>query len=100
MRALALKELREVFGIAAVALGCYLALAVSVMGALVFVGYGPQQRAAIEALDPRQVEVQELNLEDAFVEYTRGPRRSLPLFEGIELSGGQSHESIGAQGAA
>lgn len=37
MRALALKELREVFGIAAVALGCYLALAVSAMGALVFV---------------------------------------------------------------
>jgi hypothetical protein len=37
MRALALKELREVFGIAAVGLGCYLALAVSAMGALVFV---------------------------------------------------------------
>jgi hypothetical protein len=36
MRALALKELREVFGIAAVALGCYLALAVNAMGAKVF----------------------------------------------------------------
>jgi len=36
MRALAWKELREVFGIAAVALGCYLALAVNAMGARVF----------------------------------------------------------------
>jgi hypothetical protein len=36
MRALALKELREVFGIAAAALGCYLALAVNAMGAKVF----------------------------------------------------------------
>jgi hypothetical protein len=37
MRALVHKELREVFGIAAAALGCYLALAISAMGALVFV---------------------------------------------------------------
>jgi hypothetical protein len=36
MRTLVLKELREVFGIAAVALGCYLALAVNAMGAKVF----------------------------------------------------------------
>jgi hypothetical protein len=36
MRALALKELREVFGITAVALGCYLALVVNLMGAKVF----------------------------------------------------------------
>ena len=36
MRALALKELREVFAIAAAALGCYLALAVNAMGARVF----------------------------------------------------------------
>ncbi len=36
MRALVLKELREVFGIAAIALGCYLALAVNAMGARVF----------------------------------------------------------------
>ena len=41
---------------------------------LVFVGYGPRQRAAVEALSPRRVEVVELNLEDAFIEYTRGPR--------------------------
>jgi hypothetical protein len=37
MRALAFKELREIFGIAVAALGCYLALAVSAMGSLVFV---------------------------------------------------------------
>ena len=36
MKALALKELREVFGIAAAALGGYLALAASLMGAKVF----------------------------------------------------------------
>jgi hypothetical protein len=36
MRALAWKELREVFGIAAIALGCYLALTVNAMGAKVF----------------------------------------------------------------
>jgi ABC-2 type transport system ATP-binding protein len=62
---------------------------------LVFVGYGPAQRAAIESLSPRSIETVEMNLEDAFIEYTRGPRRSLPL-----LSGGQTHESAGVQGAA
>src|SRR5205823_6180160 len=69
---------------------------------LVFVGYGPQQRAAIEALTPRHVEEVELNLEDAFIEYTRGPRRSLPLFSGGQaaISGGQADESVGVQGAA
>ncbi|HEY7314307.1 MAG TPA: hypothetical protein VH643_33455 [Gemmataceae bacterium] len=36
MKALAWKELREVFGIAAVALGCYLALVVSLMGTMAF----------------------------------------------------------------
>jgi ABC-2 type transport system ATP-binding protein len=69
---------------------------------LVFVGYGPQQRAAVEALAPRHVEVMELNLEDAFIEYTRGPRRSLPLFTGgrDSFSGGRADESVGVQGAA
>jgi hypothetical protein len=36
MKALVFKELREVFGIAAVAVACYLALAISLMGAKVF----------------------------------------------------------------
>jgi ABC-2 type transport system ATP-binding protein len=69
---------------------------------VVFVGFGPAQRAAVEALRPRRVEVLDLNLEDAFIEYTRGPRRSLPLFSGTrtDLSGGQRHENIGTQGAA
>ena len=47
---------------------------------LVLVGYDDAQREAVEALDPRSIEVLALNLEDAFIEYTRGPRRSLPLF--------------------
>jgi len=69
---------------------------------LVFVGYGPRQRAAVEALSPRRVEIVELNLEDAFIEYTRGPRRSLPIFSQYqgELQGGQADEGIGVEGAA
>ena len=69
---------------------------------LVFVGYGPRHRAAIEALSPRSVEIVELNLEDAFIEYTRGPRRSLPIFSQNqgELQGGRSNESVGVEGAA
>jgi ABC-2 type transport system ATP-binding protein len=49
---------------------------------LVFVGFGPRQRTALEALAPRRIEVVDLNLEDAFIEYTRGPRRPLPVYEG------------------
>jgi ABC-2 type transport system ATP-binding protein len=69
---------------------------------LVFVGYGPQQRAALEALSPRRIEIMELNLEDAFIEYTRGPRRSLPLFTGRmgQSQGGRDDDSVSAQGAA
>jgi ABC-2 type transport system ATP-binding protein len=69
---------------------------------LVFVGYGPRQRAAVEALSPRRVEVAELNLEDAFIEYTRGQRRSLPIFTQFQsdIQGGQVDESIGVEGAA
>jgi len=46
---------------------------------VVIVGYGPRHEQLIESLDASNVEVLELNLEDAFIEYTRGPRRSLPL---------------------
>jgi ABC-2 type transport system ATP-binding protein len=45
---------------------------------LVIIEYGASQQQQIEALAPRLVEVLELNLEDAFIEYTRGPRRSFP----------------------
>jgi len=46
---------------------------------LVVVGYGTRHDRLVESLEPSSFEVLELNLEDAFIEYTRGPRRSLPL---------------------
>lgn len=46
---------------------------------LVVVNYGDDLRERIDALEPRAVDVIELNLEDAFIEYTRGRRRSLPV---------------------
>jgi ABC-2 type transport system ATP-binding protein len=47
---------------------------------LVVVGYSDQHRQLFESLHPRGMEVIDFNLEDAFIEYTRGPRRSLPIF--------------------
>ena len=47
---------------------------------LVIVDFGPDQRQVIESLSPVAWDVVGLNLEDAFVDYTRGPRRSLPVF--------------------
>lgn len=46
----------------------------------VIVGFGEEHRRLAESLSPRSVEVLELNLEDAFIEYTRGPRPAIPLF--------------------
>src|SRR5262245_55252854 len=46
---------------------------------VVIVGYGPRHEQLIESLEPTTIDVLDLNLEDAFIEYTRGPRRSLPL---------------------
>ena len=63
---------------------------------LVIVGYGDEHRQIVESLSPRSLEVLELNLEDAFIEYTRGPRRSLPIFVGDE----SDVQSRGDQGAA
>ena len=51
-----------------------------------------QQRQRIEQLRPHAWEVIDLNLEDAFIEYTRGPRRSLPIFSG-------EHEHVESTGA-
>src|SRR5262245_15381584 len=48
---------------------------------VVVVGYGTRHERLIESLEATSVEVLELNLEDAFIEYTRGPRRSLPLLK-------------------
>ena len=47
---------------------------------LVIVNFGAQQRQVIESLSPLAWDQVGLNLEDAFVDYTRGPRRSLPVF--------------------
>ena len=46
---------------------------------VVLVGYGTRHEQLIESLGALATDVLELNLEDAFIEYTRGPRRSLPL---------------------
>jgi ABC-2 type transport system ATP-binding protein len=62
---------------------------------LVLVGYDDAQREAVEALQPLSIEVLDLNLEDAFIEYTRGPRRSLPVFA-TELEDVQSARDQGA----
>ena len=62
---------------------------------LVMVGYDEVQRGCVEALQPRNIEVVDLNLEDAFIEYTRGRRRSLPLFT-QEASDDQSTRDQGA----
>lgn len=51
---------------------------------LVIVGFCPEHQQLFESLRPREVEVVDFNLEDAFIEYTRGPRRSLPIFVGEE----------------
>ena len=51
---------------------------------LVIVGFDDEHRKAAESLSPKSMEVMELNLEDAFIEYTRGPKRSLPIFVGDE----------------
>jgi ABC-2 type transport system ATP-binding protein len=47
---------------------------------LVVVNWGPSQQSVLESLEPRWIDAAELNLEDAFIEYTRGEKRSLPLF--------------------
>ncbi len=48
----------------------------------IIVGYGDEHRRLAESLHPRSMEVIEMNLEDAFIEYTRGPRRAMPIFSG------------------
>jgi ABC-2 type transport system ATP-binding protein len=53
---------------------------------LVVVGFNGEHRLLIDSLHPGRSEVIEFNLEDAFIEYTRGPRRSLPIFAEGEVS--------------
>jgi ABC-2 type transport system ATP-binding protein len=47
---------------------------------LTFVDFGASQQAALEALEPVRIEVMELDLEEAFIEYTRGRREPLPAW--------------------
>ncbi len=63
---------------------------------LVMVNYSDDDRERLEALSPLSLEVIELNLEEAFIEYTRGPKRSLPIFAGEESDA----PSTGNKGAA
>ncbi len=48
---------------------------------LVFVGYGEEQAEIARSLGAARVEVLEMNLEDAFIAYTRGETRPLPSLE-------------------
>lgn len=69
---------------------------------LVVVGYGPAQRAALDRAGARRLDETDLNLEDAFIEYTRGQRGALPRM-GTKPNldhGGPSHAGAGTQGAA
>jgi ABC-2 type transport system ATP-binding protein len=53
---------------------------------LVVVGYDGEHEQKLNSLGARQIEVVEMNLEDAFIEYTRGPRRALPMFLDEEVA--------------
>lgn len=53
---------------------------------LIIANYSDEHRRVAESLDPVSIEVVEMNLEDAFVEYTRGDRRALPIFTENQLS--------------
>ena len=54
-----------------------------------------EHRETFEAMEPASIDVMELNLEDAFIEYTRGPKRSLPAFAPAER-GEENAEDKGA----
>lgn len=47
---------------------------------LVIVNYSAEHRKRAESLGPLSLDVVDMNLEDAFIEYTRGSRRTLPNF--------------------
>ena len=53
---------------------------------LVVVGFGADEERMLDSLGARRIEVVELNLEDAFIEYTRGPRRALRMFVDEEVA--------------
>lgn len=45
---------------------------------LVIANFSDEHMTAAESLDPQSIDVVEMNLEDAFIEYTRGQRKPLP----------------------
>jgi ABC-2 type transport system ATP-binding protein len=47
---------------------------------LIVVGFSEELEQTFFSLNLRNIDAQELNLEDAFIEFTRGSRRSLPPF--------------------
>lgn len=47
---------------------------------LIVVGFDESFESALKGLNLNDFDAKELNLEDAFIEFTRGPRRSLPPF--------------------
>jgi ABC-2 type transport system ATP-binding protein len=49
---------------------------------LVIANYSQAHRDLAKSLNPLSINEIELNLEDAFIEYTRGRRRSFPIFQG------------------
>ncbi|MCA9094163.1 MAG: hypothetical protein KDA68_11790, partial [Planctomycetaceae bacterium] len=53
---------------------------------LTYVKFGDEHRTALESLNPKRIEVVELGLEDAFIEYTRVSRGPLNLFSGDRIS--------------
>jgi ABC-2 type transport system ATP-binding protein len=63
---------------------------------LVIVNFGAEHRRLIESLAPRAWDVVGLNLEDAFVDYTRGPKRSLPVFGDEPTPGPMKQSDRGA----
>jgi ABC-2 type transport system ATP-binding protein len=63
---------------------------------LIIVHFGPEARAVIESMSPLAWDKVGLNLEDAFVNYTRGPKRSLPAFDEIVVDGTATASDRGA----
>ena len=60
---------------------------------LVIANYDEQHRELLESLNPASIQVVELGLEDAFIEYTRGKRKSLPS---LRNSDPPPQEQVGA----
>ena len=47
---------------------------------VILVGYNDEHRLLAESLEPKSIDTQAMNLEDAFLEYTRTNRKSIPVF--------------------